>query len=59
MRLIQNDVPKQIELAVQLDLAVPRVDADAEQLKQVLINLVEERRCRPSASRAAASPWPP
>jgi signal transduction histidine kinase len=41
MRLIQNDVPKQIELAVQLDLTVPRVDADAEQLKQVLINLVQ------------------
>ncbi|WP_224248921.1 sensor histidine kinase [Hyalangium gracile] len=41
MRLIQNDVPRQIELAVQMDLAVPRVDADAEQLKQVLINLVQ------------------
>jgi two-component system sensor histidine kinase HydH len=41
MRLIQNDVPKQIELAVQLDLTLPRVDADAEQLKQVLINLVQ------------------
>jgi two-component system, NtrC family, sensor histidine kinase HydH len=41
MRLIQNDVPKQIELAVQMDLTVPRVDADAEQLKQVLINLVQ------------------
>jgi two-component system sensor histidine kinase HydH len=41
MRLIQNDVPKQIELAVQLDLTVARVDADAEQLKQVLINLVQ------------------
>jgi signal transduction histidine kinase len=41
MRLIQNDVPKQIELAVQLDLTAPRVDGDAEQLKQVLINLVQ------------------
>jgi two-component system sensor histidine kinase HydH len=41
MRLIQNDVPQKIELAVQLDLAVPRVDGDAEQLKQVLINLVQ------------------
>ncbi|MFL5346657.1 MAG: ATP-binding protein [Hyalangium sp.] len=41
MRLVQNDVPKQIELAVQLDLTLPRVDADAEQLKQVLINLVQ------------------
>ncbi|HVG62259.1 MAG TPA: ATP-binding protein [Hyalangium sp.] len=41
MRLIQNDMPKQIELAVQLDLTVARVDADAEQLKQVLINLVQ------------------
>ena len=41
MRLIQNDVPRQIELAVQLDLTAPRVDGDAEQLKQVLINLVQ------------------
>ncbi|MDY7230625.1 ATP-binding protein [Hyalangium rubrum] len=41
MRLIQNDVPAQMELAVQLDLTLPRVDADAEQLKQVLINLVQ------------------
>ena len=41
MRLIQNDMPRQIELAVQLDLTVARVDADAEQLKQVLINLVQ------------------
>jgi two-component system, NtrC family, sensor histidine kinase HydH len=41
MRLIQNDVPKQIELGVALDLTAPRVDGDAEQLKQVLINLVQ------------------
>jgi len=41
MRLIQNDVPTQMELAVQLDLTLPRVDGDAEQLKQVLINLVQ------------------
>jgi two-component system, NtrC family, sensor histidine kinase HydH len=41
MRLIQNDVPQQIELGVQLDLTAPRVDGDAEQLKQVLINLVQ------------------
>ncbi|WP_225413495.1 sensor histidine kinase [Stigmatella hybrida] len=41
MRLIQNDVPKEMNLAVELDLTVPKVDADAEQLKQVLINLVQ------------------
>ncbi|MFP2924061.1 ATP-binding protein [Pyxidicoccus sp. 3LG] len=41
MRLIQNDVPGNISLAVELDLQLPRVDGDAEQLKQVLINLVQ------------------
>ncbi|MCP3144435.1 ATP-binding protein [Pyxidicoccus xibeiensis] len=41
MRLIQNDVPSNISLAVELDLQLPRVDGDAEQLKQVLINLVQ------------------
>ncbi len=41
MRLIQNDVPARIELGVQLGQALPRVDGDAEQLKQVLINLVQ------------------
>jgi signal transduction histidine kinase len=41
MRLIQNDVPTNISLAVELDLLLPHVDGDAEQLKQVLINLVQ------------------
>ncbi|MCE9671483.1 ATP-binding protein [Myxococcus stipitatus] len=41
MRLIQNDVPAHVALAVELDLQLPRVDGDAEQLKQVLINLVQ------------------
>lgn len=41
IRLIQNDIPKQIELKMELSDAVHRVDADAEQLKQVLINLVQ------------------
>ncbi|AKF82011.1 histidine kinase [Myxococcus fulvus 124B02] len=41
MRLIQNDVPSSVALAVELDLQLPRVDGDAEQLKQVLINLVQ------------------
>ncbi|WP_164021104.1 ATP-binding protein [Pyxidicoccus trucidator] len=41
MRLIQNDVPSNISLAVELDLLLSRVDGDAEQLKQVLINLVQ------------------
>ncbi len=41
MRLIQNDVPANIALAVELDLQLQHADADAEQLKQVLINLVQ------------------
>ena len=41
MRLIQNDMPANIALAVELDLQLPNADADAEQLKQVLINLVQ------------------
>ncbi len=41
MRLIQNDVPKHITLKEDLAVDLARVDADAEQLKQVLINLVQ------------------
>jgi two-component system, NtrC family, sensor histidine kinase HydH len=41
MRLIQNDVPKDISLNVELAPALQKVEADAEQLKQVLINLVQ------------------
>ncbi|RKG64821.1 histidine kinase, partial [Corallococcus sp. CA054B] len=41
MRLIQNDMPPTAELAVELDLRLPRAEGDAEQLKQVLINLVQ------------------
>ena len=41
VRLIQNDIPQRIELKVELEEALPRVEADAEQLKQVLINLVQ------------------
>ncbi|MBN8226889.1 GAF domain-containing protein [Corallococcus macrosporus] len=41
MRLIQNDMPASVELAVELDLRLPRAEGDAEQLKQVLINLVQ------------------
>ncbi|MFZ5468417.1 MAG: ATP-binding protein [Myxococcota bacterium] len=41
MRLIQNDVPKHIELSVALSDTISKVSADAEQLKQVLINLVQ------------------
>ncbi|WP_037584347.1 GAF domain-containing sensor histidine kinase, partial [Stigmatella aurantiaca] len=53
MRLIQNDVPKEMNLAVELDLTVPKVDGDAEQLKQVLINLVQNavQAIGPSAGR--------
>jgi signal transduction histidine kinase len=41
VRLIQNEMPKGIELQVEQEEALPRVEADAEQLKQVLINLVQ------------------
>lgn len=41
MRLIQNDVPSHISLKEELTDGLARVDGDAEQLKQVLINLVQ------------------
>jgi signal transduction histidine kinase len=41
IRLIQNEIPANIELKLELREDLPRVDADAEQLKQVLINLVQ------------------
>jgi signal transduction histidine kinase len=40
-RLIQNDIPRTIELKVELEEVLPRVDGDSEQLRQVLINLVQ------------------
>jgi signal transduction histidine kinase len=44
VRLIQNDVPHNITLKVELEDGLARTDADAEQLKQVLINLVQNAR---------------
>lgn len=41
VKLIQNDVPGNITLKVELEDGLPKVDGDAEQLKQVLINLVQ------------------
>jgi signal transduction histidine kinase len=41
VRLIQNEMPAGIELKVEQEESLPRVEADAEQLKQVLINLVQ------------------
>jgi two-component system sensor histidine kinase HydH len=41
LRLIQASVPKQITVQEELAAGLARVDADAEQLKQVLINLVQ------------------
>jgi signal transduction histidine kinase len=41
VRLIQNEMPPGLELKVDQEEALPRVEADAEQLKQVLINLVQ------------------
>lgn len=40
-KLIQNEIPRQIELKVELGESVQKASADAEQLKQVLINLVQ------------------
>jgi two-component system sensor histidine kinase HydH len=41
VRLIQNELPPGLGLKVELEEHLPRVEADAEQLKQVLINLVQ------------------
>ncbi|MBX7100620.1 MAG: GAF domain-containing protein [Myxococcaceae bacterium] len=41
VRLIQNEMPASLTLEAQLADGLPRVDGDAEQLKQVLINLVQ------------------
>ncbi len=41
LRLIVNDVPAQVTIKEELAEDLARVDADAEQLKQVLINLVQ------------------
>ncbi|MBK7863239.1 MAG: GAF domain-containing protein [Archangiaceae bacterium] len=44
VKLIQNDVPPNITLKTELEDGLPKVDGDAEQLKQVLINLVQNAR---------------
>jgi signal transduction histidine kinase len=41
LRLIQNDLPPNVTLREELEPDLARVDGDAEQLKQVLINLVQ------------------
>lgn len=41
IRLIQNDVPSHITVKQDLAESLSRVEGDAEQLKQVLINLVQ------------------
>lgn len=41
IRLIQNEVPARIALVVELGENLPTVEGDPEQLKQVLINLVQ------------------
>jgi signal transduction histidine kinase len=41
LKLIVNDVPKNVTIKEELADGLPKVDADAEQLKQVLINLVQ------------------
>jgi signal transduction histidine kinase len=41
LKLIQNDIPEQITLTMELSDPLPKVSADAEQLKQVLINVVQ------------------
>jgi two-component system, NtrC family, sensor histidine kinase HydH len=41
IKLVQNEVPAHLTLEVQLAEQLPAIDADDEQLKQVLINLVQ------------------
>lgn len=41
MRLVQTTIPESVELKLDLAAGLPRVQSDAEQLKQVLINLVQ------------------
>ena len=41
MRLIANDLPPRIEVKLELAESLQRASGDAEQLKQVLINLVQ------------------
>ena len=41
IKLIQNEIPSGIETSVELAGDLPKVEGDAEQLKQVLINLVQ------------------
>src|SRR5262249_8725842 len=41
IRLIQNEVPARVSLVVELGENLPSVEGDPEQLKQVLINLVQ------------------
>jgi len=40
LRLVQNALPPNVVVHAQLDPALPRANSDAEQLKQVVINLV-------------------
>jgi signal transduction histidine kinase len=39
MKLIENDLPKNVSLEMDLTPGLPSINADAEQLKQVFINL--------------------
>ncbi|WP_373045456.1 ATP-binding protein [Vulgatibacter sp.] len=41
LRLVQTNLPEGIEVQAILDRALPRAQSDAEQLKQVIINLVQ------------------
>jgi signal transduction histidine kinase len=41
IRLIQNEIPARLALVVELAESLPSVEGDPEQLKQVLINLVQ------------------
>jgi signal transduction histidine kinase len=41
LKLVQNDIPERVNLKTELSETLPRVNGDAEQLKQVLINLLQ------------------
>jgi two-component system, NtrC family, sensor histidine kinase HydH len=41
LKLIHNEMPKHVTLTSQLSASIPRIDGDAEQLRQVLLNLIQ------------------
>jgi signal transduction histidine kinase len=56
LRLLSGEVPAQVELAVDLAADLPRVSCDAEQLRQVFLNLaLNALEAMPGGGRLAVS----